>query len=42
MGFAPINGVEPWNLLGGYSRPETLECVWMVAGDGFEPPTFGL
>jgi site-specific DNA recombinase len=26
-----------WNLVGGYA-----ECVRMVAGDGFEPPTFGL
>jgi hypothetical protein len=33
-----------WNLLG--SKPVTGEGeemrVWMVAGDGFEPPTFGL
>jgi hypothetical protein len=29
-----------WNLLGGFG--EQIECVRMVAGDGFEPPTFGL
>jgi hypothetical protein len=29
-----------WNLLGGY--PEDKKCVRMVAGGGFEPPTFGL
>ena len=29
-----------WNLLGGYGDGE--KCVRMVAGGGFEPPTFGL
>jgi site-specific DNA recombinase len=37
-----------WNLLGAYAsdgveNPNNAERrVWMVAGDGFEPPTFGL
>ena len=32
-----------WNLLGGYGEGEGEEkCVRMVAGGGFEPPTFGL
>ena len=30
-----------WNLLGGYGEGEE-KCVRMVAGAGFEPPTFGL
>jgi hypothetical protein len=38
--------VGEWNLLGGYQgfgAPETTEKrVRMVAGGGFEPPTFGL
>jgi site-specific DNA recombinase len=31
-----------WNLLGGYGQQDAPEYVRMVAGDGFEPPTFGL
>jgi hypothetical protein len=33
-----------WNLLGGYEAADSQgeKCVRMVAGGGFEPPTFGL
>ena len=33
-----------WNLLGGYQEGSSLadERVRLVAGGGFEPPTFGL
>jgi site-specific DNA recombinase len=38
--------VGEWNLLGGYSMPQSGEAgekrVRMVAGEGFEPSTFGL
>ena len=34
-----------WNLLGGYGEEPgnaTKRCIRMVAGEGFEPSTFGL
>ena len=34
-----------WNLMGGYGEEagdSATKCIRMVAGGGFEPPTFGL
>ncbi len=41
---APYIADGPWNQLGGYTQAQgnAEMCVRLVAGEGFEPSTFGL